>query len=122
MLVKVKDRKTGNERTVTQKAYAAMGPKVYEKLGFVNDDGSEISGSPNSKTPQVSRSVKSAAPVVVVKSQLVQPDATGLKNEPDEQSGKIKSKPGRKPGSSKKSISSPIDEVENETEGLSNEA
>lgn len=74
MLVKVRDRKRPEiVRTVTQKAYAAMGPKVYEKLGFVNDDGSEIEGSPNSKAPQVqqvSRSVKSAGPVVV-KTQLV---------------------------------------------------
>jgi len=77
MLVLVKDRRTGNERTVTQKAYAAMGPKVYEKLRFVNDDGSEIGGpqNPNSQTTQgnqVSRSVKAAGPVVV-KSQLVTP-------------------------------------------------
>jgi hypothetical protein len=74
MLLLVKDKRTGLERTVTQKAYAAKGPQFYEKLRFVNDDGSEIEGqqAPNSKAPQVSRSVKGAGPVVV-KTQLAQP-------------------------------------------------
>ena len=122
MLVKVRDRKTGNERTVTQKAYAAMGPKVYEKLGFVNDDGSEISGSPNSKSPQVlqvSRSVKSAGPVVV-KSQLVAkaPEPVN-ETEPEEQATEQpvmeRRKPGPKPKNqpiAEESISSNSDENE----------
>ncbi len=33
MDLRVRDRKTGIVRTITHKAYAALGPKVYEKLG-----------------------------------------------------------------------------------------
>jgi hypothetical protein len=118
MLVKVKDKKTGVERTVTQKAYAALGPRVYEKLGMVNDDGSEVSGSPNSNPTQVSRSVKSAGPVVVVKSQIVSRETPLEVNDSlDEAESdktevaaetpvKIKGKPGPKP----KSISSNPDQ------------
>lgn len=107
MLIKVRDRKTGNERTVTQKAYAAMGPKVYEKLGFVNDDGSEIEGSPNQNTPQVqqiARSVKGARPVVV-RTQLVKtPEPMEQPEQDTEQENaapvpevKERRKPGPKP-------------------------
>lgn len=108
MLVKVKDRKTGVERTVTQKAYAAMGPKVYEKLGMVNDDGSEAAGqqSPNRHPAQVSRSVKGAAPVVVVRSQIASPDKP-FPVDPLEEV-KVKAKPGPKPKA--KSISSNPDQ------------
>lgn len=122
MQVKVKDRKTGVERTVTQKAYAAMGPKVYEKLGMVNDDGSEISGqgSPNQNPAQVSRSVKDAAPVVVVRSQIASPekpfpvDETKVEEVTTTESvaqpapEKAKAKPGPKP--KVKSISSNPDQ------------
>lgn len=30
--IKVRDKQTGNIRTVTRKAYMALGPKVYERL------------------------------------------------------------------------------------------
>lgn len=135
MLFKVKDKKTGLERTVTPKAYAALGPKVYEKLGTVNDDGSEITGqqSPNSNPAQVSRSVKGAAPVVV-RTQIVSPekpfndespqlvtlsgDAENKSDEPAptevtqsvELPLKVKAKPGPKPKA--KSISSNPDQDE----------
>jgi len=122
MLVKVRDRKTGVERTVTQKAYAAMGPKVYEKLGFVDENGQDV-GSPNRNTPQVqqvSRSVKSAGPVVV-RTQLVAPVVTSdtEQEEQAEQSEPVKErrKPGPKPKNlaapkTEKSISSNSDENE----------
>lgn len=121
MQVKVRDRKTGVERTVTQKAYAAMGPKVYEKLGMVNDDGSEISGqgSPNQNPAQVSRSVKGAAPVVVVRSQIASPEkpfpvdetkAEAVTTEAPPAPDKVKAKPGPKP--KVKSISSNPDQDE----------
>jgi hypothetical protein len=73
MMFKVKVRATGQERTVTQAAYAAKGPKVYEKLGVVNDDGSETASSPNPNSPQVSRSVRGAAPVVVKQIEVPRP-------------------------------------------------
>ena len=114
MRVKVKDKRTGIERTVTQKAYAALGPKVYDKLGFVNDDGTEVGVQelPNSSQPQVTRSVRGAAPVVV-KSQLVaptpEPTETITEEQPQEVTAEpapVKRKPGRQPGSKNKSISS----------------
>lgn len=122
MQVKVKDRKTGIERTVTQKAYAAMGPKVYEKLGMVNDDGSELAGqqSPNQNPAQVSRSVKGATPVVVVRSQIASPEKPFPVNETKAEEAvttetppapeKVKAKPGPKP--KVKSISSNPDQDE----------
>lgn len=106
MLVKVRDKKTGNVRNVTQKAYAALGPKVYEKLGMVNDDGTELGGQPlpNSNQPQVSRSVKGAAPVVV-KSQLAPiPDELPVDTDEEIEPEKVRLKPGPKPKN--KSISS----------------
>lgn len=107
MLVKVRDRKSGNERTVTQKAYAALGPKVYEKLGFVNEDGSEVGTLPNPNPAQVSRSVKGAVPVVV-RQQLVSVPKEEVVIEEQEQPElvQVKRKPGRQPGSKNKSISS----------------
>jgi hypothetical protein len=114
MLIKVRDKKSGNIRTVTQKAYAALGSKVYEKLGVVNDDGTEI-GSPNQSTPQVSRSVRGGAAPVVVKNQLVAPKVVEpeVEEEPIEEAPtepvKAKGKPGPKP---KKSISSNSDKNE----------
>lgn len=122
MKFKVRDRITGNERTVTAKAYAAMGPKVYEKLATVNDDGTEIGAqsSPNQRTPLAQRSVKGAAPVVV-SSKLVAPKPVGQtetapentetetnqNTEQPEPPAELKKKPGRQTGSkNKKSISS----------------
>lgn len=116
MLVKVRDRKRPEiVRTVTQKAYAAMGPKVYEKLGFVNDDGTEIEGSPNSKAPQVqqvSRSVKSAGPVVV-KTQLVakaQETPAPAADEPVKERRKPGPKPKTQPAQESISSNSTADE------------
>lgn len=43
MYVKVRDKKTQNERTVTKKAYEII-PHRYEFLGYVDDDGNETSG------------------------------------------------------------------------------
>lgn len=123
MKFKVRDRVTGNERLVTAKAYAALGPKVYEKLATVDDDGNEISAgqsSPNQRTPLAQRSVKGAAPVVV-SSRLVAPKPAVGNIEPEDDAGKEsdqndqlqespalpeKRKPGRQPGSKNKSISS----------------
>lgn len=124
MKFKVRDRVTGNERLVTAKAYAAMGPKVYEKLATVDDDGNEISAgqsSPNQRTPLAQRSVKGAAPVVV-SSKLVAPKPAAGNIEPEDNDAGTESdqnyqsqespalpekrKPGRQPGSKNKSISS----------------
>lgn len=125
-MVKVRDRKTGNPRTVTPKAYAAMGPKVYEKLGMVEVDatGKEIGElqSPNQNPAQVSRSVKGAAPVVVVRSQIASPEKPFPVEEAKVEEAiktesvappapeKVKAKPGPKP--KVKSISSNPDQDE----------
>lgn len=124
MKFKVRDRVTGKERTVTAKAYAAMGPKVYEKLGTVDDEGNEISAgqsSPNQVTPLAQRSVRAAAPVVV-SSKLVAPKPAAGNTDPEKEDAGTESdqesepktppvppekkKPGRQPGSKNKSISS----------------
>jgi hypothetical protein len=112
MLFKVRDRKSGVERSVTPAAYAAKGPKVYEKLGVVDESGNETAVSPNRNSSQVQRSVSGAAPVVVrqiqvpekeeIKSeQVTQPAAL---QEQTEQKPEIKEK--KKPGPKPKSISS----------------
>lgn len=101
--IKVRDRATGVIRTVTRKAYMAMGPKVYERLSPAEEQSSE---SPNSTGPQVSRSVRAAGPVV---SEQI-PAETKTDEQPetnptfklDDQQVKVKGKPGPKP----KSISS----------------
>lgn len=99
--IRVRDRKTGVVRTVTRKAYMAMGPKVYEKLGPAEEPQQLKSG-------QVHRSV--SAPVI----------RPQIQDEPQGDSGnvtmtidppiqeKVKGKPGRKP----KSISSDSTEDE----------
>lgn len=133
MMVLVIDRKSGNERTITKSAYAAKGPKVYEKIGYVNDDGSPIEGSPNLKATQAQqqavRNVNGAAPVVVRQQLISQPAPTNLEveetqiesaqeigdNRPSEtsttqQPSQERKKPGPKPGSRKKAISSNPDE------------
>jgi hypothetical protein len=106
MLFKVKVRATGVERTVTAQAYAAKGPKFYEKLGTVTGDGKEITGAvvPNSQSPQVVRSVRAAVPVVV-KEQIAAPEPE-LTPEPETKQEIVKErkKPGPKPR--KESISS----------------
>lgn len=118
-MIKVRDKARDITRLVTAKAYAAQGPKVYEKIGFVEVDaqGNEIGEVlPNSKQPQVQRSVRGAAPVVV-RQQLVekaepeasQPEVTENKQtEPQAKAepAPIKRRPGRQPGSKNKSISS----------------
>lgn len=134
MKVLVRDRKNPNSepRTVTTAAYAAKGPRVYEKIAMVNDDGTPIDGSPNltatQAQQQVSRSVKGAAPVVV-KTQLVspkpeptpqpEPESTPAAQAPAAETGsqeapapaQERKKPGPKPGTTrKKSISSNSDE------------
>lgn len=60
--IQVRVKATGVVRTVTRKAYMAMGPKVYERLSPAEE--SQSSESPNSTGPQISRSVKVAGPVV----------------------------------------------------------
>jgi hypothetical protein len=123
MMFKVKVRATGHERLVTASAYAAKGPKVYEKLGTVNDDGSEIAASPNRSTPQAQGSVRGAAPVVVRQIEVPQittqvdhdKDAKDVQQQTDTeilkavvgQAPKEKKKPGPKPR--KESISSNSD-------------
>jgi len=105
MDIRVRDKATGQIRTVTHKAYAALGPKVYEKLG--PEDGSETQESPNSTGPQFSRSVKAAGPVVSEQIPAPEPEKTEpqpiFRMEDPQAEPKVKGKPGPKP---KKSISS----------------
>ena len=94
MDIRVRVRKTGDIRTVTHLAYAAMGPKVYEKLGPVD------ANAPSPNVPaQVRRSVSAAVPVVKAKIEA-EPEAENVQ-EQTEPEMKVKGKPGRK-----KSISS----------------
>lgn len=96
MFFKVRVRGTDIERTVTAAAYAAKGPKVYEKIGIADESGNLLEQiSPNQKTPQVSRSVSGAAPVVV-KSQLVAPVVEAPKESEPATPVVEKKKPGRK--------------------------
>lgn len=64
MQVKVRDRKTGNERTVTKKAYEII-PHRYDFLGYVDEDGNPIENgqAPQLKTVQKKTQEKSAEPV-----------------------------------------------------------
>jgi hypothetical protein len=103
MLFKVKVRATGAERTVTAQAYAAKGPKFYEKLGVVSETG-ETQPLPNSQTPQVQRSVKVAVPVVVKEQLAAEPELTPEPEQKQETEVKERKKPGPKPR--KESISS----------------
>lgn len=63
MQVKVRDRKTGNERTVTKKAYEII-PHRYDFLGYVDEDGNPIENgqAPQIKTVQKKTQEKSAVP------------------------------------------------------------
>lgn len=93
--IRVRDRKTGNIRTVTRKAYMAMGPKVYEKLG----------DEPQRSAPQVHRTV--SAPVV----------RPQIMDEPQGDSGSVtipaEEMPAKKkPGRPKTQISSASDDAE----------
>lgn len=105
MQFKVKVRATGVERTVTAQAYAAKGPKFYEKLGVVDENG-ETKPLPNSNTPQVQvqRSVKAAVPVVVKEQLAAEPELTPEPEQKQEPEVKERKKPGPKPR--KESISS----------------
>lgn len=98
-MIKVFDKRLKIERTVTHYAYAALGPKVYQKIGVVNDDGTEVASiqSPNQKT-QV-KETKGAEPVVVEAPKL---DRNPLDVPPKIETQftptpeKVKGKPGRK--------------------------
>ena len=88
-MLRVRDRKTGNIRTVTQKAYAAMGPKVYEKLGTV-DETATI-------TPQVTTPV---AKITTVQEQVPAPEQEAevtAEAKPETEVKPERKKPGRKP-------------------------
>jgi hypothetical protein len=123
MLFKVRNKKTGIVRNVTRQAYMALGPKVYEKIGEVNDDGSERSLAAKSEGQQLpNRKLQvqnaGAAPVHVNAPKLdpnpldkVQPDKPLYdpdedeptpQDEPTPEPKPERKKPGRKP----KSISS----------------
>jgi hypothetical protein len=88
-MLRVRDRKTGNIRTVTQKAYAAMGPKVYEKLGTV-DETATI-------TPQVSAP---GAKITTEQEQVPAPEQEAevtAEAKPETEVKPERKKPGRKP-------------------------
>jgi hypothetical protein len=95
VMLRVYDKQRNIERTVTHKAYAAMGPKVYQKLGIADEEAPTTVESPT--VQQVHRSV--SAPVV----------KTQIPAEPEEETAEEEvvapKKRGPKPGS-KKSISS----------------
>lgn len=66
---KVRDKKTGVERTTSPKAYSII-PHRYILLGYVDDDGNPVDGPTNVDTQTVSRQekkkvVKDAEPAVV---------------------------------------------------------
>lgn len=63
MQVKVRDKKTQIERTVTKKAYEII-PHRYEFLGYVDDDGNETSGDAPVTRVQKKTEPKSVAPAV----------------------------------------------------------
>lgn len=109
--IQVRVKATGVVRTVTRKAYMAMGPKVYERLSPTEEQQSQMQGSPNSTGPQISRSVKAAGPVVNEKipaeevTEKIKREDNEMTFEPlqvKEAPAKVKAKPGPKP----KSISS----------------
>lgn len=93
--IRVRDRKTGNIRTVTRKAYMAMGPKVYEKLG---DEPAMTTVTRN-----VHRTV--SAPVIRPQIQESEPEQTEV------QGVEVKTEK-KKPGRPKKEISSASDDAE----------
>lgn len=91
--IRVRDRKTGNIRMVTRKAYMAMGPKVYEKLG-------DVESAP--RTGNVHRSV--SAPVI----------RPQIQDAPQGDSGNTAAEvpAKKKPGRPKTQISSASDDAE----------
>lgn len=101
-MLRVRDRKTGVERTVTHKAYAAMGPKVYEKLGPAEDEAP----APVKIAPV--QNVHRAVSAPVVRKQI---PAIEEEQDPEPESDTVETveaapkKRGPKPGT-KKSISS----------------
>lgn len=111
-MLRVRDRKTGVERTVTHTAYAAMGPKVYEKLGPAPDENDRPAVAATAQSP-IHRSV--SAPVIrpqikEAEQQAPEPEAETEEQEPAVEAlpVKVKGKPGRKP----KAISSDADATE----------
>lgn len=102
VMLRVRDRKTGVERTVTHKAYAAMGPKVYEKLGTAED---ESAPAPVKIAPV--QNVHRAVSAPVVRKQI---PAIEEEQDPEPESDAaeaVEAKPAKKsPGRPKKSISS----------------
>lgn len=75
--IRVRDRKTGNIRTVTRKAYMAMGPKVYEKLG------------PEEGTTSVQPQIRRAVSAPMIRPQITQ------ESEPEAET-EVEAKPERK--------------------------
>jgi hypothetical protein len=94
--IRVRDRKSGNIRTVTRQAYMAMGPKVYEKLGDVD--------ATVKQEPQIHRTV--SEPVISPPLQASEPEQTEDAAETEQPK-----KRGRKPGT-KNQISSDSTEDE----------
>lgn len=56
-LAKVRDKKTGLERTVTPKAYSII-PHRYTLLGYVDKNGNEVGAPSNVDSPVVTKSEK----------------------------------------------------------------
>lgn len=121
MLFKVRNKKTGIIRNVTRQAYMALGPKVYEKLAEVNDDGSEKTLIKSSEPVLPNRKLQvqngGAVPVHVnapkldpnpLEKPLYDPeqDEPTPQDEPTLEPKPERKKPGRKP----KSISSQNEE------------
>lgn len=102
VMLRVRDRKTGVERTVTHKAYAAMGPRVYEKLGTAEDESAPAPAQKIAPVQNIHRAV--SAPVV--RKQI--PAIEEQDPEPESDTAEaVEAKPEkRKPGRPAKSISS----------------
>lgn len=115
MLLRVRDKRNGNIRTITHLAYAAMGEKVYEKLGQVDETYTSPAPTPEPvkvEATHVHRSVSAPVirPQIVETKQAPEPEAEAVtENVATEATPvKVKGKPGRKP----KSISSDADASE----------
>lgn len=78
MDLRVRDKRTGVIRTVTHFAYAAMGPKVYEKLG----------DEPAQQSPQVHR---------VVSGPVIKPQITGEKSQEEADQQRAEDVPSETP-------------------------
>lgn len=109
-LVKVRDRRTGIERSVTQTAFKLLGEKRYVRLGIVDEEGNELDSPKTNPQPQIV-SVKAAKPaesdavekinsqaaeIEVLKRQLAEKKKTSA-DPAAKDDQRVKNKPGPKP-------------------------